>query len=542
MRKHIQRISARAKAVPIHHWIFLAILLFGIFLRTYEFRDWMIFNPDQARDAFLIQDMIDGKTFPLMGPQAGNTEFSLGPIFYYFEFASALVFGSSVESMAYPDLFFSILAIVLAHFFFRKFFQENIALILTFLFSISFFVITYSRFAFNPNSIPFFVLLFLLALLKIMSDSPKEKFFWAAVLGVSMGVGFQLHTILLISMPAMAVLVCAYLFFKRRFIWKSMLVAFLFFLLCNAGQLSSEVQNDWFNMKVLFSDMKGSGLDSGKSQWRSIANDTLCHIQGMVYILSAQGGGDKCEFTTLPERIGEKGWLFNLKKVVFIGIGAIFLSGGWALLFWYASKERSRERMYALWLLTTYCLVTFMVLLPVSSAISMRYFIVVEFVPFVLAGFWIRFIGESLRHTRVALASVSLFVFILTALHLQAISMQVHALASGTASTKDFAIFGETKVMSRYILDRSGDAEVIYLHGRTDYLSRFDASLNYFAAQEGKVVRNANHRELIGRDDPFFYIANKGNERLSSKEIIEGFSTEEISVFGNVAIAKIVRK
>ncbi|PJA85653.1 MAG: hypothetical protein CO143_01245, partial [Candidatus Moranbacteria bacterium CG_4_9_14_3_um_filter_45_14] len=106
------------------------------------------------------------------------------------------LFGGTADKMAYADLLFSIATIFLVYFFFKKFFAEQISLILTFLFSISFFVVTYSRFAFNPNSIPFFTLLFLFSLLAILDNAPKEKLRWAVLLGIAMGIGFQLHTIL----------------------------------------------------------------------------------------------------------------------------------------------------------------------------------------------------------------------------------------------------------------------------------------------------------------------------------------------------------
>jgi len=153
------------KKVPWSAWILGAILILGIFFRTYEFRDWMEFNPDQARDAILVQNMMENDEWPMMGPQAGNKVFKVGPMFYYFEIISARLFGGTADKMAYADLLFSIATIFLVYFFFKKFFAEQISLILTFLFSISFFVVTYSRFAFNPNSIPFFTLLFLFSLL-----------------------------------------------------------------------------------------------------------------------------------------------------------------------------------------------------------------------------------------------------------------------------------------------------------------------------------------------------------------------------------------
>jgi len=45
---------------------------------------------------------------------------------------------------------------------FRKFFAGYLTLALTALYAVTFFVVRYSRFAWNPNSQPFFLMLFLL--------------------------------------------------------------------------------------------------------------------------------------------------------------------------------------------------------------------------------------------------------------------------------------------------------------------------------------------------------------------------------------------
>jgi len=71
--------------------LFCGIFLVGIFLRTYHFRQWLYFYPDQARDLMLTQDVLAGKAaWPLLGPIAASTPFKLGPIYYYFQIISKI--------------------------------------------------------------------------------------------------------------------------------------------------------------------------------------------------------------------------------------------------------------------------------------------------------------------------------------------------------------------------------------------------------------------------------------------------------------------
>ena len=98
---------------------FLLIMAAAIFVRTYHFDDWLYFKMDQSRDALLIKNAVDNGPgyLPLLGARAGATKLKhgflrLGPIFYYFEYASATIFHSTQPYvLAYPDLLFSILAI-----------------------------------------------------------------------------------------------------------------------------------------------------------------------------------------------------------------------------------------------------------------------------------------------------------------------------------------------------------------------------------------------------------------------------------------------
>lgn len=100
------------------------IIFIGAFLRSYHFSDWLRFNMDQSRDAIFIKDLSDKNELPAFGPKAGGTEFRLGPAFYYFQYASAKIFGAEPEKLAYPDLLFSMLAMILFYFLAKAYFQK----------------------------------------------------------------------------------------------------------------------------------------------------------------------------------------------------------------------------------------------------------------------------------------------------------------------------------------------------------------------------------------------------------------------------------
>ena len=156
----MERLINKLKSISQYAWILMLIILVGTFLRTYHFHDWLTFNPDQARDAMIVDNVLQGnKSLIMLGPEAGNTRFDLGPWFYHLEILSAKIFGNQPSKLAYPDLLLAILTLLLFYLVIKRYFNQKISLILTFFLSISYFMIRYSRFAFNPNSIPFFLII-----------------------------------------------------------------------------------------------------------------------------------------------------------------------------------------------------------------------------------------------------------------------------------------------------------------------------------------------------------------------------------------------
>ncbi len=149
----------------------LAIVVFLVLaMRLWLFRHLLTFKMDQARDIKLIEEAYNGGVgeLPLLGPRAAKTYLRLGPIFYYFEYLAMLIFGDQPWSVAVPDLIFSILTIPLFYYFLRQAFGKKVSFLTTMVFASSFFLNQYGRFAWNPNSIPFWSLLYFLGLYKVV--------------------------------------------------------------------------------------------------------------------------------------------------------------------------------------------------------------------------------------------------------------------------------------------------------------------------------------------------------------------------------------
>lgn len=206
----------------------LSIMGIGLFLRLYGLGDWLHFELDQARDALLVREALEGgwREAPLLGPRAGGSLLRLGPLFYYLMIFSAWVTGE-VEPvrLVWPGILFGLLNLPLFFILFRKIFAgrkdaDFWSLTLTFLAGTSAFLVTYDRFAWNPNLMPFFsslVILFFLKYLESKRKSEKKSFYWAAGVGMAFALISQFHFLAVVALPIILGLTAVAVYLKERY-------------------------------------------------------------------------------------------------------------------------------------------------------------------------------------------------------------------------------------------------------------------------------------------------------------------------------------
>jgi hypothetical protein len=230
--------------------LFIFILSLGIFLRTFHHNDWLHFQLDQSRDATIVSNAVRGgiDKLPLLGPQASGSELKLGPIFYYFQYGVAKFFGDRPNVMAWPDLFFAILSLPLFYLFLRNYFSKWISLGLLSIFSTSIFTVFYARFAWNPNSIPFFMLLLSVGLLNAVKEKSKNNFWWLYLSFFSVAVVGQLHFITFFLAPI--ILVTFLILSRPKIKIQHYFVGLLIFCFVYSPVIYSETKNNWQNSKA----------------------------------------------------------------------------------------------------------------------------------------------------------------------------------------------------------------------------------------------------------------------------------------------------
>lgn len=392
----------------------VVIMSLGFFLRAYHFSDWLHFELDQARDSRVIDDALSGGPgeLTLLGPKAGGTSLRLAPGFYYLEYVSALLFGGTPDGMAVFVMVFSILSLPIFYLFIRRFFVWRIALGLTLLFSVSAYAVMYGRFAWNPNLIPFFVLLGFYALLRSVDPEELRRDRWFLVSVFSLALATHFHFLAFLALPIILLL---FLLIKRpKFTWKIWLLAFLIPIFLYMPLLLNERETGGINTQEFFKAVTEKS-DNEKYSWleKAIRDVSEHALAGMVITTGFEGGmfpaiiipgenewvGHNCD-----SRCDEGKWHGVVAVSVFL---LSLLALGW---FWFKSIEQRKSDF--LLLSGIWFGVTFVLFLPLAYDIAPRFFLLSLPLFFILLGLFLFAVRIIFRENRI-IRKITWFVLLL---------------------------------------------------------------------------------------------------------------------------------
>jgi hypothetical protein len=377
------------------------IMLAAFAVRFYKFHDWLYFKMDQARDAAMTSNsVLHGIEYlPLLGPRAGATKvpsgyLRLGPVFYYFQYISGKIFHStSPDVFAYPELFFSILVIPLLYLFLRFYFSGKNSLLITAMYAFSFIVIEYSRFSWNPNSLPFFAILTFYSLLKFLNTAEvKKKALWISLCALALSIGSQLHFFGFFSLVGIVGIV----FIFHYEVWKNdTIIAFFrkenlkkFFLYFSLFAVFFLL----FYVPVIISDIYKNGENS----------------KNFIYAIGSKPK-DKPLMSKLLTNAAEQIRYFSLlltsfyysakdlKKNLFfpVSITVSTLLAGIFLAVFYLKETTEKIKKDFLVLLISWFAVFVILSIPVAYQLRPRFFILVFPIPFIFLGLLFKFLEEK---------------------------------------------------------------------------------------------------------------------------------------------------
>jgi hypothetical protein len=527
--------------------IFIAIFAVGILVRSYHFSEWLRFNSDQARDVAVDIGFVQGKTaLPLLGPHTGGTAFDLGPIFYHFQILAMKMFGTDPAVAGYPDLLFSLLSIPLFYLIARIYFNTKTSLALTWLYTISYFIIKYSRFAWNPNSTAFFVMLFLFSIYKIISVSEHKKIYWAILTGISLGICVQLHASLLIIMPILSVLSVIILVKKKKITKTAIVVVIAASLLVNTGQIVDLARTNGKNIQAF---MRGAA-SKNKRNSSIIGNITLnvaCHINANNYILTAFGDEisverkDNCGFSNDVNEINlisnkNTSPLTALLIAIVLIFSVIFSFGGYFLLFRKIREEKDENNKIFMIIFLVYLGLAFLFFTTWAHDLAIRFFLPVSFVPFILLGLWFDFMAKKTKRGGVIMI---LAVLVFTFLNVQKIGVTYKDLQYGGREINgnfEYITLGEVKYIDEFMKNNSSGEKKIYIDAQATYLFKSLNSLKLVAGEYGIEPVQLSKKITLTPGTRVIYLKNAKDQCSLPSNLLAEYEIDKCSIYRQFSV------
>lgn len=373
--------------------VVLLIIALGIFFRSYHFSDWLHFELDQSRDAKIIDLAIkEGPgQLPLLGPKAAGSFLRLGPIFYYFNYFSALIFGNTPSGMAMIIMIFGILAIPAFYLLVRRYFNKWTSVSLLLIFSTSLFLIMYSRFSWNPNALPLFTIMTAYSLLRAVDKEERKRGIWLLLGSFFLAIATQLHFLAFVSVP---VIVAAFLLMKRPKIklayWIGAIVIILF---VNSPVFLNEVKTGGKNFKEFQEVVMGkSNKDSEKTLIEKMAKNYTENSLGHFLILSSQNAElpkleQNPKFDIKCDQECRDNLPLGAAAVVLFTLGIVTMLKN--LIFEKEPQKKDFLLMISLWFV-----VAFGLFIPLAFDISPRFWLLVSVLPFIFLGFTFELLGK----------------------------------------------------------------------------------------------------------------------------------------------------
>ncbi len=174
------------------------IVLFGLFLRTFNLRDNVIFAYDQARDAQRIMDMVYNHKIKLVGPETDIPGVFNGVLFYVvlLPVYALTDFNPNAASLLLIMLNLAVIP-VLYYFSLLLFKNKYIGYLAGFLWAISFEQITFAKYISNASLMPLSTAIFFLGLAVCLFQK-KDWGFIISIIGLGASIHFNFYLVYLV--------------------------------------------------------------------------------------------------------------------------------------------------------------------------------------------------------------------------------------------------------------------------------------------------------------------------------------------------------
>jgi len=485
---------------------------------------------DQARDSMLVNDAYQNGPgyLPLLGPKAGGTHANVGPAFYYFQYIPTVIFHSNQpDVMAYFDLLFSIFSILLFYALLKKYFSRNWSMLLAAAYALCFLGIQYSRFAWNPNSLPFFNILFFYSLLNIFDERIKYRLRWALLAGFSFAVSTQLHFLSFFTLPLITLV---FLYFNRKEVksylnWKIISLFIFIIALVYVPVIANEIHSHGHATKEFISALH-SKPDS-HTLLKKIVRDIRYFGQNWFIIFTG----------------------YISKKTAVAGAAIawlLFIIPAIALNYNLWKKEKDRVKKNFLLITLIWFPTYLLAYIPIAYEIRPRFFLPMLFLPFIYLGYIVYYLCIKkkilLKVLAILLVAVIIGGNILgTYLWFREIATAqkkgIYPARTIILKSQDGIVLWHLEKATDYMAANC-DSEKIYYYSNSEY----KRPIKYLLALKGKESISVMNMEKGSGDCVFATYLTRAKKLKLPAELSDKFNIESTQKFGALSVDKLVLK
>jgi len=285
--------------IIVRYWQMFFLILFMLaaaILRFSNITKLQFFTYDQSRDALFVKRMIVDHQFRLLGTQTSLPGMYLPPFYFYTITPVLWLFGLNPVGIDIYSATIGVLTIPLLYFVGNKIFGKPAGLFSAGLFAVSPIVVELTRRAWNPNTLPFYILITFYFLYQYFKEEKVKDFFLAfGFYGYCLSLHFGAWTL----MP-LFIFSWFYFFFKsKKNRLKGCLGSLLLMALFVLPLLLFEIRHNFFlssQAKIFFFDGGHVGPGSrnlGESFLASLLAIFTILISGKIMI----GYGAPLEFS-----------------------------------------------------------------------------------------------------------------------------------------------------------------------------------------------------------------------------------------------------
>lgn len=232
-------------------YIFIVILLVGLFLRLYRFDELFYYGHDHDLEGWFIRDILENHHLRLIGQETSQKGVFIGALWYYLLIPFYLLANMDPIGGILLSVFVSGLSLVSIYFVFTKVFSKDVAMIGSAIYALSFLIIFTDREVVPTTPLMLWSIWFLYTLYLIKQGKQKLGFILAAIL---IALIWHINLSLLLLTP---LLLLSFILSRNKLNLKHFIKASFVAVLLNLPLIAFEIRHDFNQIQAVTGSIIG---------------------------------------------------------------------------------------------------------------------------------------------------------------------------------------------------------------------------------------------------------------------------------------------